>query len=111
MVLPGSDNELVHLELGLPNKLISQFINKRGTTLNLRTFVWHEFGDIREVPMDFLQENAQLDTLSLPWLPQASVDGQVLPLIVGKFCTLTSLELAYGEDTKTIPFDAYLALS
>ena len=111
MILPGSNSKLVHLELGLPNKFISEFINKRGTIPNLRTLVWHGFGDIGEVPIEFLQQNPHLEILSLQWLPQASVDGQVLPLLVEKFYNLTSLELAYNEHMKTIPDDAYAALS
>lgn len=111
LILPNPYCKPVHLELYFPSGATTKFINDRGSMHTLKTFVWTGRENEGEQMLAFLEANPQLETLSLDHFPVSLIESKLLPLLVERFQSLTSLELAFAQETTTLPQCTYKAIA
>ncbi|KPI43948.1 uncharacterized protein AB675_6240 [Cyphellophora attinorum] len=79
------------------NDFVVNHISHLGNLPALKGFVWRQFVHTPALPIKFLEQNPQLELLSLDNCPGDFLNDLVLPLLASDFTRLTSLELIYDE--------------
>lgn len=102
LILPPAQCRLTHLELQLPNTIVSDYMKRYTEMPTLKALSW-DYDDASFQAMEvFVRHNRQLERLACQNLTEDARDMRLLPMLASTHHRLLSLEVGTNDHVKAL---------